>query len=289
MVKIKKHLQFKYNINWRCFFIYKFNDEVHSYQSFIRNNIDKIGNLKIVTEQFKIKNNFIDMLAYDSNDDRLAIIELKNVETNHDIIGQAIRYYDLLKRSTAYNNLPIIKDPKILLISPDFDEQLISSISHINNIDIKILKANLDDDIFICEEYQPEKFNDIVGTNRIDIECNKKEIYTIESYNIEKKQLDLIKDCIRIFQNMYNQSLSIFYSKDKINIMYKKSVICTIKISYNWFDNTINISVPKGTVNEMDIRYNPYIKKFTINKKHIKLICNKLPKFIRSDKYGGNT
>ena len=71
--------------------------------------------------------------------------------------------------------------------------------------------------------------------------------------------------------------------------MYKKSVICTIKISYNWFDNTINISVPKGTVNEMDIRYNPYIKKFTINKKHIKLICNKLPKFIRSDKYGGNT
>ena len=87
---------------------------------------------------------------------------------------------------------------------------------------------------------------------------------------------------------MYNQSLSIFYSKNKINIMYKKSVICAIKISYNWFDNTINISVPIGTVNEMDIRYNPYIKKFTISKKHIKLICTKLPKFIRSEKYGGN-
>lgn len=272
------------------FLIYKFNDEVHGYQSFIRNNIDKIGDLKIVTEQFKIKNNFIDILAYDNNDDRLVIIELKNVETNHDIIGQTIRYYDLLKKSTAYNNLPIIKDPKILLISPDFDKQLISSISHIDNIDIKLLKVNLDLDsnAFICEEYKPNESDDIIGTNKIDIEYKETEVYTIDSYNIEKKQLELIKSCIRIFQSMYNQSLSIFYSKNKINIMYKKSVICAIKISYNWFDNTINISVPIGTVNEMDIRYNPYIKKFTINKKHIKLICTKLPKFIRSEKYGGN-
>lgn len=274
------------------FLIYKFNDEVHGYQSFIRNNIDKIGDLKIVTEQFKIKNNFIDILAYDNNDDRLVIIELKNVETNHDIIGQTIRYYDLLKKSTAYNNLPIIKDPKILLISPDFDKQLISSISHINNIDIKILKVNLDigidNNTFICEEYKPNESDNIIGTNKIDIECKEKEVYTIDSYNIEKKQLELIKDCIRIFQSMYNQSLSIFYSRDKINIMYKKRVVCTIKVSYDWFNNTINISVPKGTVDEIDIRYNPNIKKFTINKKHIKLICSRLPNFIRSEQYGGN-
>ena len=31
------------------------------------------------------------------------------------------------------------------------------------------------------------------------------------------------------------------------------------------------------------------IKKFTINKKHIKLTCSKLPNFIRSEQYGGNT
>jgi hypothetical protein len=229
------------------------------------------------------------MLAYDSDDDRLTIIELKNVETNHDIIGQAIRYYDLLIRSTAYNNLPIIKDPKILLISPDFDEQLISSISHIDKVDIKLLKVNLDRDVFICETYKPGTFTDIVGTNKIDIDCKKEKEYTIDSYNIDKKQLQLIKDCIKLFQDMYNQSLSVFYSKDKINIMYKKRVVCSIKVSYDWFNNTINISVPKGMVNEIDIRYNPNIKKFTINKKHIKLTCSKLPNFIRSEQYGGNT
>lgn len=139
---------------------FRFNDEVHEYQRFIRENIKIFGDMLLITEQLYIQGNntcIIDILLLNNNSKRLVVLELKNILSNDKMIWQPIRYYDYLRRTEdSLKQLLVLKkneinfnideidfNPEVILVVPEFDKQLLRSLSYINDIDLKIVKLNL--------------------------------------------------------------------------------------------------------------------------------------------------
>ena len=68
---------------------FRFNDEVHEYQRFIRENIKIFGDMLLITEQLYIQGNntcIIDILLLNNNSKRLVVLELKNILSNDKMI-----------------------------------------------------------------------------------------------------------------------------------------------------------------------------------------------------------
>jgi hypothetical protein len=134
---------------------FKFNDEVHDYQRFVRENIKILGEMLLITEQLYIQNNgtcIIDILLLNIISKRLVVLELKNVLTTDKGIWQPVKYYDYLSRAEDslkqlliqkqkeidFNIDEIDFNPEIIMVVPEFDKQLLRSLSYFDGIDTKI-------------------------------------------------------------------------------------------------------------------------------------------------------
>ena len=132
-----------------------FFDEVHDFQRFIIKNIYLLGRYTILSQQLSLhsnENGIIDILALDLDENRITIIELKNEKMLDKGLWQPLRYYDLLRRGEdslrellfncrlgiSINEIDL--NPKVLLVVPKCNEQLLRSISYFEEIDLKLIE-----------------------------------------------------------------------------------------------------------------------------------------------------
>jgi hypothetical protein len=155
---------------------FKFSDEVHDYQRFVRENIKFLGDMLLIAEQLCIENRdvcILDILLLNTTTKRLAVVELKNVRTQDKMIWQPIRYYDYMRRAEdSLRQLLLLKqneinfsideidfNPEVLLVVPELNQQLLRSLSYVEDIDIKVVKLNLlidgDKSEIVKEVYTP--------------------------------------------------------------------------------------------------------------------------------------
>lgn len=287
---------------------FKFVDEIHGYQKFVRDNIKMLGNLIIITEQLYMKNtnkNFVDILALDLNDNRLVILELKNINTDDKILAQPIRYYDLLIRAQEDLTILLYKanktinfdienvnyEPKIMIVVPNFDLQLLRSFSYVNNLDIEIVKFNLlqKNGYFeiIKEKFVPDLSYQNDTKTKLNTEISKQwNLNEYEKIGINKSKILLIKQTIDYLQSLFNQKnekLNIYYYKNKISLMIGKQVWGHILINKQTEPGLeINIKInSKKIFNYNLLYYEPYITKYKTSESSVKICYNTLPtKFI---------
>lgn len=290
--------------------MFKFDDEVHSYQRFVRENIKNLGQLTIISEQLLIKDvekGFIDVLALDMLSKRIVVLELKNSSAGDDIVGQSIKYFDFLVRAKddLLNLLAKMKNqidfpiedidlnPKIMLIVPEFSTQLLRSLSYVNGIEIEVVKFNgiqHDNHYEIIKEvYVPNQDYREDAVVEIDGELTKS--WNFNEYSklgVDKEKLNLARQFIH-FADMtiseQGKKLDVFFYKDKITLMTGKKVIGNVKISRKWFDSSIDISLAINKdkpVNVPDLMYNGNIIKYDIGTRNVKIKCCQLPKEVLS-------
>lgn len=264
---------------------YKFDDEVHYYQTFIKSNIDILGNLVIIKEQFNINNKFfIDILAYDLNINKIIIIELKNKKKDNKLINQIITYYDLLKNANIeelvkkffITNENIISkldsNPIIYIIMPDFDDQLIQNLNYINIDDIKLIKLNAiqnkNNFEIIKEEYIPQNIKKEINILNNEIKNN----YNLDYYVLNNNKRKLIKQIINYMKYRYN--CNEFYFKDKISIYLRKKMILQILIN-----NKLNLEILIKNEDEIrkNLLYNCEVIDYKVLNNNIKIQINKIP------------
>lgn len=280
---------------------FKFDDEIHSYQSFVRNNIKIIGNLIIISEQTFIKNtekNFIDILAIDLSDKRLVIIELKNNIANNSIIGQSIKYYDNILRSNKQDLMDLIKqskinidineidfNPKILLIVPDFSKQLLRYLSYITNIDISLIKLNAIQKNNYFEIVKENYESDINLYNDEPIEIKGKislnwNFNTYLDYGINQSKVNLSKYLINYIDNILkqkNKKFEKYFYKNKITLMIDNKVWGHIIMNIK-NDNILELSILN--IKNIDITKLPFeggILKYKILSNSIKITFSQVP------------
>jgi len=265
---------------------FKFNDEVHFYQTFIRNNLYILGNLIIIKEQLNINNKFfIDILAYDKNLKRIVILELKNIYTKSKVIGQVITYYDLLKKSNIEdiveqflnkNNINVSMcdvdcNPLVYIVVPDFDEQIIQNLNYVNIDNIKIFKVNAKQNKkcfeIIKEEYVPR---DMEKNIQLKNEFNNERSLDTYFLSIDKKRL--IKTILNYLSSKYN--CKYFFLKNKISIFYNKKVLLYILIDKNV---NLNLLINYNENIYRNMPYNNEIIKYKMLSKTIKLEVNSVP------------
>ena len=252
-----------------------FEDEIHVYQSFIRNNFDLLGkNYEIIKEQFVIQSGIIDILAYNKDYQRLAIIELKNIITTDQVLSQVMKYYNEMKNK--YINNYIITDlPEIIIIAPEFDKKFNL---YIQNIDIKLIQIDYDNinNHIIYTRFFPNTNLNISNEKELFFK-NKKNI----DINIEQKIL--INNIINKIKQIYkDKQLKIINCDDHIDILHKKMIVKII-YSTKWFDNTVQLNIYNNFIKPITksmIEYDPSIKKFNFLKRIIKLSINNIPQFL---------
>lgn len=275
---------------------FKFNNETHFYQNFIKNNLDILGDLIIIKEQLNINNKFfIDMLVYDKINKKLIIMELKNNYTKFKVIGQVITYYDLLKKSNIenimeeflkINNIDISTcdidfNPAIYIIVPDFNNQLLQDLNYLNIDNIRIFKINAKQNKgyfeIIKEEYKPQKIKE-----NIELKNDFNKDYNIDSYFLSKNKKFLIISLLNFLKSKYN--CKFFFLKNKISIFYGKRILLYILI-----DKKYNLTITFN-YNE-DVYKNLVYLKEVINYKllnnKIKIEVNSIPQQIIEILLGG--
>jgi hypothetical protein len=288
---------------------FQFSDEVHRYQNFVKNNIKSLGNYIIITEQLCIKNikdtkyidkSLTDMLLLDLNSKRLVIAELKNEVARDSIVGQFIKYYDLLHRITdelkellfkKQSEIPfdieeINCNPKILLVVPDFREHILSSISYVKNIDIDVVKFNAIQHVnyfeIIKEVYDSQNVfmedRQIEITNKISKAWNLDE-YLNEGY--ESKKIELLKQFIRYFYSLtIDKKHEVFFSEKKITFLLDKKVWGTIFLTKKIFDNYLDLSIklPKDyPIPIIELQYSSEIYSYKLLDRTIKIKFSQIP------------
>lgn len=279
---------------------FKFNDEIHDYQRFVRNNIKVIGNLIIIAEQLYIKSEnkgFIDMLAVDLNDKKLVIIELKNTTAKSEIIGQSIKYYDMLmksgdqlnslmaKNNVNYNEINCI--PKILLIVPDFDNELLSSIKYISDIEIDVIKFNAiqHNNFFeiIKEEYRHYNIIENNDDRKTKIDVKENIVWNFDEYikrGVNKEQIDLAKKVISFISllcNKKNKKFDTFFHFNRISIIVDGKVWGHIKTNIKYFNKPLEVSIRNSNIDIRDLQYNGEIFKFNRLSKIVKIHVFSVP------------
>lgn len=291
--------------------IFKFNDEVHAYQKFVRENIKKLGNLTIISEQLLIKDidkGFIDVLALDVSNKQIVVLELKNSSAGDDIVGQSIKYYDFLKRAEVdlldllakmksqfdFNIDEINLTPRIMLIVPDFSQQLLRSLSYVKGIEIDVIKFNAMQKQgyyeITKEVYVPNKEYREDSTVKIDGELTQ--TWNFEEYakiGVDSEKIKLAQQFVTLADGICKSrgnKLDVYFYKDKITLMTGKKVVAHAKIQRKWFDNSLDISVSikkDKKVNVANLMYNGSILKFDVNERNVKLKCSHLPTDILKD------
>jgi hypothetical protein len=285
--------------------VFKFDDEVHAYQKFVRNNLEDSENFIIISEQLFIKDlerSFIDILAIDLSDKRVVIVELKNETAKDDIVGQTIKYYDLLQRSQeelldlirikkdkfSFDIEEINLNPKILLIVPEFDMQLIRIFSYVTNLEVKIVKYNaiqkqgyyeLIKEVYCPDgDFMSDKSAEI--TKRISNKWGYDE-YLKDGYDPEK--INLAKNLIShigVKCHFKDQKLDTYFYDKKITLTIDGKVWGNILLKKKMFDNSLELSVnlkKDQTVDIVSLRYNAEVMHYTYSNKNVKIKFFQLP------------
>lgn len=258
-----------------------FEDEVHVYQTFVRNNFSLLGsNYKLIQEQYAIKSGIIDMLAYDMNKECLVIIELKNVKIKDTkVLSQVMRYYNELKDKYIENYI-ITNLPEIIIIAPDFANNFFIY----NNMPIKLIQMYYDN---MQKQVIYLRFFPHTEDFSYDIETDKKLILTKKQKTIliSKEQQLLIDKIINNIKNIYkaSESLKIINYDDHIDILNGK-IIAKIIFSKGWFDNTVQLNIYKNYKQKFDatlFTYDPAVYKAKFFKTLIKLTVIDVPSFLK--------
>lgn len=255
-----------------------FNDEIHEYQTFIRQNFNLLGNqYEIIKEQCIINSGIIDILAYNKERQCLAIIELKNIKIDSKVNIQVLKYYLELQNKYVFN-YEILNPPEIFIIAPEFD----SNFTVTSDMPpITLLQITLDNNNIICNRIIP-KIKDINKNNIINQEIiikNKK------SVNINLNQKILTKNIIKILKAIFIkkhalEEFKILESDDHIDILCPK-IIAKIKYPRQWFADHIQLCLYKKYFNiNLNLNYDPNIKKIYQLKNMIKLDIINIPYFL---------
>lgn len=271
-----------------------FFDEIHDFQRFIRENISLLGNYTIISEQLHLSGNeqgILDMLILDNEEKRLVVLELKNETTTDKNIWQPFRYYDLLRRGEDdlkdlvklasirfnFNMNEINLNPKLVLVVPECNEQLLRTLSLFNDIDSKVVKINRFEQngtvVVKKETYYPTSvFHKEDLTN---VQNKIEESWDFESYKmhgINQQKINLAKSIIEQIKQVFkekNYVFDVFYSKTKITITKDGKVWGHLFIKSKSLDYKLPLffKVPKNVViNRNDFTYNTAIENFDIQK-----------------------
>ena len=246
-----------------------FFDEVHDYQQFIMNNFPLLGNqYEIVQEQFHVKNAFIDILAYNKQNECLTIIELKNPIAYTKAVSQIIKYYYYIKdmKLDTYN---IINVPECFIIAPRFNSKII--LPEIPIIHLFKMDQQYSEFIDITNEYM---HNSVLHSNI------KKKPTAI----VTNKDKLLIKQLIYHIQKFYDNKLVITEKDNQTIIFYDKRIIIKITIPLGWFNDNIELVITDRFIKPytyQQFRYDPAIRKIKEYKTMIKLLINDIPQFLK--------
>jgi len=270
-----------------------FFNEVHDFQSFILNNIYLVGRYEIVSQQTTISGNetgIVDILAIDKEKNQLTVIELKNTSTSDKSIWQPIRYFDLISRgeesiksmlqSFGFNTDTLNLEPKLVLVVPQHNEQLLRALSYFENIDISVVvisKSIINNVVDIKKQtFFPKK---IVHKDDItEINGDKYKVWNIDEYEkigVNKDKLNLIKRIVDDFNFLFTKekiNIHFFYSKSKITIVRDEKVFGYIHVTKNKHHHHVFLSIKNnGTIKKQDIAYEDGIESVDLGKKHVKI------------------
>lgn len=249
-----------------------FDDEVHVYQTFVRNNFNLLGaNYEIIKEQFVINSGIIDILAYNKIEQRLVIIELKNIITTNKVLAQAMKYYNEIKFSTI-NNYEINNTPEIIIIAPEFDKNF----RLYNEVPTQLIQLDYDNKNkqIIYSRFFPNK----------PVEKQELTISEKKTTSINYVQKQLANNIINQLKKLYDNQLKVITYNDHIDILSKKMLL-KITFSTDWFNNDLQLNVYNNllyNINKNSLIYDPAIKKISHLKTMLKLKVNNVPYFLQN-------
>ena len=249
----------------------RFTDEVHSYQSFVKNNLHLLNNYTFIDEQVKIASGLIDILAYNNVEECLSIFELKNPIADLKAVSQGMKYYvELL--NTSVGNYFICKNPEVVIVSPKFIPKFIVP----DNIVFKLIQMGYDGNNVIIDYIQPYHKIDILYTKEIVTKPHR-------TLNISSSQKRLANSIIFNLQNFYKDPLEIIRHEDKIDILYKK-IIAKVVFSNKWFDDSVILYIYKNFIKDYGLttfKYDSAVVKYNIYKTMVKLTVKDVPHFLK--------
>lgn len=283
---------------------YNFFDEVHDFQRFVRENLRLLGNYSIVSEQLYMNNNetgIIDMLVLDHTNKKLVILELKNDTTTDKNIWQPIRYYDLIRRGEEdlqklllniciennYNVSNIDLTPKVILVVPECNEQLLRTLSYFNDIEIEVVEITKHI-IGNREEIKKKTYYPKTIFHKEDLVNIKNKTATnwnFEKYikhGINKDKIKLAKQITMQLKSLFttnNQKFDMFFNETKITITKNNKVWGYLFIKQRPLDYklTFSFKVPKEVeINKIDFMYHQSIESVIFQKSGVKLLLSNL-------------
>lgn len=281
---------------------FNFFDEVHDFQRFIRENIYLIGNYTIISEQLTMRNNetgIVDMLAVDNIDNKLTIIELKNELTTDKNVWQPIRYYDLIKRGEDSIKELLFKassklrcdvdsidiNPKVILVVPRCNDQLLRTLSYFEDIDSKVIEITRYKNNNIIETKKQTFYprNIVHKEDLVDVVQKVTPEWNFEEYSkrgISKLKLDLALRMMLQIKTIFESKsfkYDVFFTETKITIMKNEKVWGYLFIKQKPLDHNLTISFKVSKymkVDKYDFSYNYSIESVDAKESTIKLLIN---------------
>lgn len=288
---------------------FRFNNEVHEYQRFVRENINVFGNMLLITEQLFLQNEelcIIDILLLNKTTKRLVVLELKNVHTTDKVIWQPIKYYDHLRRAEdSLKKLLIHKqkeinfsideidfNPEIILVVPDFNQQLLRSLSYVNDVDLKVIKLNL-----IINENKSEVVKELYSPSSVyfkeDLVTVKEKISKVWNFSeylkegVDSRKIIIAKDYINFLNRLFkDKKVDMFFYDKYISITINGKVWGHIYIKKQLQQSYLHINFKyKGKANPIDFQFTPHIVNYKISSQTIDLCFREVPQKL-IEKYG---
>ena len=183
------------------------------------------------------------------------ILELKNVLTDDKMIWQPIRYYDFLRRGEdelkkllvrkiEFNINEVDFNPKIFIIIPDYEPQLLRSLSYFEeNIDFKVIKFNLTLNYEIIKE--EFKLSSIFGKEDLVVIGEKiSKNWNFEEYineGVDNWKVELAKQLVNYIKNKY-QDVDIYFYDKRITVIVNKKILVYIYIKKKIYSSNLEIN-----------------------------------------------
>ncbi|MGA3291308.1 MAG: hypothetical protein ABSD42_13840 [Candidatus Bathyarchaeia archaeon] len=145
---------------------HQFSNETNDFESFIMQNQSLLGKVALINHQITIPNGKrIDAWGVDVVDLNPIIVELKNVKTGVDVISQILPYYNFVKTNPdtlkyqatqdkeflkklsnlGYSiqklEMGLEKEPKVLIVAPSFDNELLDLINFLT-FDVELVEIS---------------------------------------------------------------------------------------------------------------------------------------------------
>lgn len=195
--------------------------------------------LKVVDHQLRTPTGPLDILAVDE-DGALAVIELKNeVRKKEDQLLQALRYYDWCFESKAQlahhykgKGIDPQKDPKIILVAPDFSEK-IKRLAKYLLMDIELyryqaIELPTGEISLICNELPYQKLPEKHRISTISQSIEKVEDKAVR--NLYSDILNRLKEFHIDLRPRANDKISGFYEERRILKLYPRKKFIRIKL-----------------------------------------------------------